>query len=94
MIPRVHARGTRTIGLLHYLYGPGTHEEHTDPHLVAASPLIPGATPTPRTAISSGCSTSRSTPCRRTDGPPSTCGICRYAPLLKTRSCRTSSGAR
>ncbi|CAM5486493.1 relaxase/mobilization nuclease domain-containing protein [Streptomyces pilosus] len=36
MIPRVHARGTRTIGLLHYLYGPGTHEEHTDPHLVAA----------------------------------------------------------
>ncbi|MEZ7004907.1 relaxase/mobilization nuclease domain-containing protein [Streptomyces sp. AD55] len=36
MIPRVHARGKRTIGLLHYLYGPGTHEEHTDPHLVAA----------------------------------------------------------
>ena len=36
MIPRVHARGTRTIGLLHYLYGPGTHEEHTDSHLVAA----------------------------------------------------------
>ncbi|MFD9715840.1 relaxase/mobilization nuclease domain-containing protein [Streptomyces sp. NPDC059076] len=36
MIPRVHNRGTRTIGLLHYLYGPGTHEEHTDPHLVAA----------------------------------------------------------
>ncbi|MER5855725.1 relaxase/mobilization nuclease domain-containing protein [Streptomyces sp900105245] len=36
MIPRVHTRGTRTIGLLHYLYGPGTHEEHIDPHLVAA----------------------------------------------------------
>ena len=36
MIPRVHKRGTRTIGLLYYLYGPGTHEEHTDPHLVAA----------------------------------------------------------
>ncbi|MFB7931480.1 relaxase/mobilization nuclease domain-containing protein [Streptomyces sp. NPDC056039] len=36
MIPRVHTRGTRTIGLLHYLYGPGTHEEHVDPHLVAA----------------------------------------------------------
>ncbi|MFE4664580.1 relaxase/mobilization nuclease domain-containing protein [Streptomyces sp. NPDC056716] len=36
MIPRVHARGKRTIGLLYYLYGPGTHEEHTDPHLVAA----------------------------------------------------------
>ncbi|WP_416987077.1 relaxase/mobilization nuclease domain-containing protein [Streptomyces sp. T028] len=36
MIPRVHARGKRTIGLLYYLYGPGTHEEHIDPHLVAA----------------------------------------------------------
>ncbi|MEV5920483.1 relaxase/mobilization nuclease domain-containing protein [Streptomyces pseudogriseolus] len=36
MIPRVHTRGRRTIGLLHYLYGPGTHEEHIDPHLVAA----------------------------------------------------------
>ncbi|MCG7207346.1 relaxase/mobilization nuclease domain-containing protein [Streptomyces arenae] len=36
MIPRVHKRGTRTIGLLYYLYGPGTHEEHIDPHLVAS----------------------------------------------------------
>ncbi|MFI1060476.1 relaxase/mobilization nuclease domain-containing protein [Streptomyces spororaveus] len=36
MIPRVHKMGTRTVGLLYYLYGPGTHEEHTDPHLVAA----------------------------------------------------------
>lgn len=36
MIPRVHKRGARTIGLLKYLYGPGTHEEHVDPHLVAA----------------------------------------------------------
>jgi hypothetical protein len=42
MIPRVHQRGTRTIGLLYYLYGPGTHEEHVDPHLVAAwDPLAP-----------------------------------------------------
>ncbi|MFC8202216.1 relaxase/mobilization nuclease domain-containing protein [Streptomyces sp. NPDC057298] len=36
MIPKVHKLGTRTIGLLYYLYGPGTHEEHIDPHLVAA----------------------------------------------------------
>lgn len=36
MIPRVHKRGKRTLGLLYYLYGPGTHEEHVDPHLVAA----------------------------------------------------------
>ncbi|MFI1946880.1 relaxase/mobilization nuclease domain-containing protein [Streptomyces virginiae] len=42
MIPRLHKMGARTIGLLHYLYGPGTHEEHTDPHLVAAwDPLAP-----------------------------------------------------
>ncbi|MGQ4429432.1 MULTISPECIES: relaxase/mobilization nuclease domain-containing protein [unclassified Streptomyces] len=36
MIPRIHKRGTRTIGLLYYLYGPGTDEEHIDPHLVAS----------------------------------------------------------
>lgn len=36
MIPKIHKRGMRTIGLLYYLYGPGTHEEHTDPHLVAS----------------------------------------------------------
>ncbi|MEV7868781.1 relaxase/mobilization nuclease domain-containing protein [Streptomyces sp. NPDC088124] len=36
MIPRVHAPGSRTIGLLTYLYDPGKREEHTDPHLVAS----------------------------------------------------------
>ncbi|MFP8887582.1 relaxase/mobilization nuclease domain-containing protein [Streptomyces mangrovi] len=36
MIPRIHKRGQRTLGLLHYLYGPGKYEEHTDPHLVAS----------------------------------------------------------
>ncbi|MEW1873418.1 relaxase/mobilization nuclease domain-containing protein [Streptomyces caelestis] len=36
MIPRVHKRGSTTFGLLNYLYGKGTHEEHVDPHLVAA----------------------------------------------------------
>ncbi|MFD3937101.1 relaxase/mobilization nuclease domain-containing protein [Streptomyces sp. NPDC058611] len=42
MIPRVHKMGTRTIGLIRYLYGPGTHEEHIDPHLVAAwDSLVP-----------------------------------------------------
>jgi hypothetical protein len=28
-------RGTRVAGLIWYLYGPGRHEEHEDPHLVA-----------------------------------------------------------
>ncbi|MFI9746423.1 mobilization protein [Streptomyces sp. NPDC052494] len=42
MIPRIHKRGSKTIGLIRYLYGPGTHEEHIDPHLVAAfDPLAP-----------------------------------------------------
>ncbi|MFF5496293.1 relaxase/mobilization nuclease domain-containing protein [Streptomyces aquilus] len=42
MIPSIHERGSRTIGLINYLYGPGTHEEHIDPHLVAAfDPLAP-----------------------------------------------------
>ncbi|MFD4261867.1 relaxase/mobilization nuclease domain-containing protein [Streptomyces sp. NPDC058534] len=36
MIPRIHKQGSKTLGLLHYLYGKGTHEEHIDPHLVAS----------------------------------------------------------
>ncbi|MEU5213248.1 mobilization protein [Streptomyces sp. NPDC020742] len=42
MIPSIHKRGSKTIGLIRYLFGPGTHEEHIDPHLVAAfDPLTP-----------------------------------------------------
>ncbi|MGA5215148.1 mobilization protein [Streptomyces cinereoruber] len=36
MVPKIHKRGKRTIGLLYYLYGPGKAEEHVDPHLVAS----------------------------------------------------------
>lgn len=36
MIPAVHQRGTNVARLLGYLFGPGRHEEHRDPHLVAA----------------------------------------------------------
>ncbi|MGW7166692.1 relaxase/mobilization nuclease domain-containing protein [Streptomyces sp. NPDC054884] len=36
MIPQIQKRGKRTVGLLYYLYGKGTHEEHIDPHLVAS----------------------------------------------------------
>ncbi|MBK6016812.1 relaxase/mobilization nuclease domain-containing protein [Streptomyces sp. MBT53] len=36
MIPSIHRQGTSTFGLLRYLYGKGTHEEHVDPHLVAS----------------------------------------------------------
>lgn len=36
MIPQIHKQGSHTLGLLYYLYGKGTHEEHIDPHLVAS----------------------------------------------------------
>ena len=36
MIPSIHRQGSSTLGLLRYLYGKGTHEEHVDPHLVAS----------------------------------------------------------
>lgn len=36
MLARVHRRGSRVGGLLRYLYGPGRHEEHVNPRLVAA----------------------------------------------------------
>ncbi|MEV0988756.1 mobilization protein [Streptomyces sp. NPDC049949] len=36
MVPKIHKRGQRTIGLLYYLYGSGKAEEHVDPHLVAS----------------------------------------------------------
>ncbi|WP_329384207.1 relaxase/mobilization nuclease domain-containing protein [Streptomyces sp. NBC_01716] len=36
MIPCIHKQGSSTHGLLNYLYGKGTREEHVDPHLVAS----------------------------------------------------------
>ncbi|UYB40916.1 relaxase/mobilization nuclease domain-containing protein [Streptomyces sp. Je 1-4] len=44
MVPDI-STGSRTYGLLNYLYGPGRREEHTDPHLVAA--WMPGLAPDP-----------------------------------------------
>ncbi|MFF5512564.1 relaxase/mobilization nuclease domain-containing protein [[Kitasatospora] papulosa] len=42
MIPRIHKQGSSTRGLLNYLYGKGTREEHVDPHLVASfDPMAP-----------------------------------------------------
>ncbi|MHC5907813.1 relaxase/mobilization nuclease domain-containing protein [Streptomyces sp. S6] len=35
MVPKIR-RGSRTYGLLVYLYGPGKRDEHTDPHLVGS----------------------------------------------------------
>ncbi|ULR48415.1 relaxase/mobilization nuclease domain-containing protein [Streptomyces deccanensis] len=36
MIPSVNNSGSRTIGLLNYLYATGQYDDHTDPHLVAS----------------------------------------------------------
>ncbi|MFF2657328.1 relaxase/mobilization nuclease domain-containing protein [Kitasatospora sp. NPDC058032] len=35
MVPNI-TRGSRTYGLLAYLYGPGRRDEHVDPHLIAS----------------------------------------------------------
>ncbi|MEU4300347.1 relaxase/mobilization nuclease domain-containing protein [Kitasatospora aureofaciens] len=35
MVPDI-SRGSKTYGLLAYLYGPGKHDEHFDPHIVAS----------------------------------------------------------
>lgn len=48
MIPSKLDEGNDTYGLLHYLYGPGRRDEHTDPHMVAAwDPYVddPGRSP-------------------------------------------------
>lgn len=39
MIPNI-TKGSRTVGLMKYLVGSGKSNEHTDPHLVAGSPVI------------------------------------------------------
>lgn len=44
MIPKIHNQGSNTYGLLNYLYGKGTKEEHVDPHLVAS---YDGSAPNP-----------------------------------------------
>ncbi|MFC9643502.1 relaxase/mobilization nuclease domain-containing protein [Streptomyces mirabilis] len=44
MVPDV-STGSRTYGLLNYLFGPGRRDEHTDPHLVTS--WMPGLAPDP-----------------------------------------------
>ncbi|MEU9365340.1 mobilization protein [Streptomyces avermitilis] len=40
MIAAIKPAGSKTRGLLAYLYGPGRHDEHFDPHLVAAFAML------------------------------------------------------
>ena len=49
MVPDV-STGSRTRGLLSYLYGPGRRDEHHDPHIVAAF-AMPGIPDPGRTAL-------------------------------------------
>lgn len=47
-MPKKAASGETTADLLAYLFGPGNHDEHTDPHLVAAwTPDLPCPARTP-----------------------------------------------
>ncbi|MEU9998123.1 mobilization protein [Streptomyces sp. NPDC050848] len=53
MIPQKLDEGSDTYGLLHYLYGPGRRDEHTNPHMVAAwDPYIDDPTRSPNMTIS------------------------------------------
>ncbi|MGW5391856.1 relaxase/mobilization nuclease domain-containing protein [Streptomyces koyangensis] len=49
MIAAIKPAGTNTRGLLAYLYGPGRHDEHLDPHIVAGFTMLgmpdPGRNP-------------------------------------------------
>ncbi|MFB6556396.1 relaxase/mobilization nuclease domain-containing protein [Streptomyces sp. NPDC056405] len=45
MIAAIKPAGSNTRGLLAYLYGPGRHDEHTDPHIVAGFAML--GTPDP-----------------------------------------------
>ncbi|MFE8912471.1 relaxase/mobilization nuclease domain-containing protein [Streptomyces globisporus] len=51
MIAAIKPAGTNTRGLLAYLYGPGRHDEHLDPHIVAGFAMLgmpdPGRNPDP-----------------------------------------------
>ncbi|MEU4143106.1 relaxase/mobilization nuclease domain-containing protein [Streptomyces parvulus] len=40
MIAAIKPAGSNTRGLLAYLYGPGRHDEHTDPHIVAGFAML------------------------------------------------------
>ncbi|WJV47150.1 mobilization protein [Streptomyces flavofungini] len=40
MIAAIKPAGTKTRGLLAYLYGPGRHDEHLDPHIVAGFAML------------------------------------------------------
>ncbi|CAM5315562.1 hypothetical protein SBADM41S_03778 [Streptomyces badius] len=53
MIPQKLDEGNDTYGLLHYLYGPGRRDEHTNPHMVAAwDPYIDDPARSPDMTIS------------------------------------------
>ncbi|WUC43347.1 relaxase/mobilization nuclease domain-containing protein [Streptomyces cellulosae] len=40
MIAAIKSAGSNTRGLVAYLYGPGRHDEHTDPHIVAGFAML------------------------------------------------------
>ncbi|MFE5868655.1 relaxase/mobilization nuclease domain-containing protein [Streptomyces roseifaciens] len=40
MIAAIKPAGSNTRGLLAYLYGPGRHDEHTDPHIIAGFAML------------------------------------------------------
>ena len=92
-------RGEHVEKLIYYLYGPGRHEEHTDPHIVAGwrhpaelePPLRPDGSRDFRALLGL---LNQPNAAMGKWGFRGRCGIARCARRRATRCCRTMSGRR
>ena len=90
-------RGEHVEPLLYYLFGPGRHEEHTDPHIVAGwrhpADLEPPLRADGKRDFRklAGCSSSRRRRWAST-GMPGRCGTARCAPPPRTGCFAMTSG--
>ena len=100
MIGKITApRGERVEPLIYYLYGPGRHQEHTDPHIVAGwrhpAELEPSLRPDGTRdfrKLNGLLNQPHAAMGRR--GTPGRCGTARCAPPPGTSCCPTMSGRR
>ncbi|XCM27983.1 hypothetical protein ABXI76_36285 [Streptomyces parvus] len=94
-MPKKAESGESTADLLAYLFDPGNHDEHTDPHLVAAwTPDLPCPARTPGRMTLADLALLLDAPVDALRGParPSTCGTSPSVTSPTTGSCRTPSG--
>ncbi len=90
-------RGEHVEPLLYYLFGPGRHEEHTDPHVIAGW-RHPAALEPPLRADGKRDFTTLAGLLKQpqaalgTGDTPGRCGTARCAPHPRTGCCPTMSG--